>query len=90
MPGLPFLREILGAVEGHVLQEVGKSALAWLFENGTYALCYIEVGESGFLGVVADIVGESVFQCALAHGRVLWQLCPSAAQWREECEAGDQ
>ena len=63
--------EVLRPVKGHVFQEVGQSALAWLLENGAHALGNVEVGHAGFLGVVAYVIGESVLQSAGAESRVL-------------------
>ena len=77
--------EILRSVEGHVLQEVGESALARLLKYRPYALCDVEVGQSGLLGIVADVVSEPVFQGSFPHCRVLWQrlLCRAG---RGRCE----
>ena len=74
---LAFAGEVLRAVEGHVLQEVSQSALPWLLLDGAHALGNIEIGQSGFLGIVTDVVGQSVLQLARAHLRILWQRCLS-------------
>ena len=48
---------MFGSVEGHVFQEVGQSALAWLFKDASHALCDVEIGHARFFGVVANEVG---------------------------------
>ena len=65
--------EVFRAVEGHVFQKMRQSALTRLFEDASHALCDVEIGQSSLFGIVAQVVGHSVFQCALAHGRVLGQ-----------------
>ena len=75
---LALAGEVLRAVEGHVLQEVGQSALAGLFLNAAYTLGDVEISQSRLLGVVADVVRQPVLQLTRAHGGVLWQcLCGS-------------
>ena len=66
--------EILGAVKGHVLQEMRQSALARLLKDGSHALGDVEIGEACFLGIVTDVVGHAVLEFARAHVRVLRQL----------------
>ena len=53
-------REVFRTVEGHVLQKVCQSALTWFLQDGTYALGDVEVGQPRLLGVVAQIVSQSV------------------------------
>ena len=52
-----IVTEMFGSVEGHVFQEVGQSALAWLFKDASHALCDVEIGHARFFGVVANEVG---------------------------------
>ena len=59
--------EVLGSVEAHVLKEVCQSALVFLFEHRAYLLGNVEVGLSFGKGIVADVVGESVFEFAYTH-----------------------
>ena len=65
--------EVLGAVECHVLKEVGKSALTWLLKYRTYALGNVEIGKASLLCIVADIIGHAILKLTLAYCRVLWQ-----------------
>ena len=62
--------KVLCAVEGHVLQEVGQTALAGLLKNGTYALGDVEVGKALLLGIVAQVVGQAVVEVPDTVGRV--------------------
>ena len=67
---------VLGTVEAHVLQEVGQAALLLFLLNGAYLLCNVEIGLSGSLQVLADIIGKAIGQLALACLGILWQrLC---------------
>ena len=59
--------EVLGAVEAHVLQEVRQAALLRFFLNGTHLLGDVEFHPMLGQGVVADIIGQSVFQLADAY-----------------------
>ena len=63
-------REICGAVEAHMLQKVGKTALVVLFENRADFLCYVEIGLSFGIVVMTDKIGEAVGQCARVEGGV--------------------
>ena len=54
--------EVLAAVEGHVLKEVGQSALVLILLNGTHFLGNVEVGTVLGPVVVADEIGEAVGQ----------------------------
>ena len=67
--------EVLRAVEGHVLQEVCQSALTGLFKDGAHALCNVEVGKTGLLGIVAQVVRQPIVELAHAYRRVRRQLC---------------
>ncbi len=62
--------EVLTAVEGHVLQEVCKTALALLLLDGAHALRDVEVHTMLRIVVVADVVGQATIQFADAHSRV--------------------
>ncbi len=62
--------QVLRAVEGHVLQEVGQTLLGVVLLNGAHVVFDVEIGLSlGFL-VVADVVVHAVGELAVAHGRV--------------------
>ena len=65
--------EMLGAVEGHVLQEMGQAALPRLLKDASHALGNVELGHAGRLRVVADVVGKAVLQLPFPDGRVLGQ-----------------
>ena len=66
--------EMLGAVKGHVLQEVGQPSLAGLLKDGTDTLCDVEVGKTGLLGIVPDVIGHAILEGTLSDARVLRQL----------------
>ena len=63
---------MFAAVKGHVLQEVGKTALALLFLNGTHALGDVEIHAMLGIVVVADVVGQATVQFTDAHLWVHW------------------
>ena len=63
--------QVLRAVEGHVLQEVGQTLLVYLLLNGTYVVQDVEVGLVLRLLVVADVVRHAVLQRALTYGCIL-------------------
>ena len=62
--------EVLTAVEGHVLQEVGETTLALLLLNGAHALSDVEVHTVLGIIVVADVIGQSAVQFTDAHSIV--------------------
>ena len=61
---------MLGAVEAHMLQKVGKSFLTIQLIDRAHALCYKEIGLSGRCIVLLYVVSEAVGQCAGAHCRI--------------------
>ena len=61
------VREMLRAVEGHVLQEMGQTALVLVLLNGAHTLSNVEIGHMLRPLVVPDVVGQSVWQLAYAH-----------------------
>jgi hypothetical protein len=64
---------------------VGQTALAGLLLDGTYLLGYVEVGQSGLLGVVAQIVGHAVLEFSDSDGGVLGQwLRYGGANYRQQ------
>ena len=63
-------REMLGAVEAHVLKEVGQTALVLLFLYGTHLLGDVEVDALFGQSVVTDVVSQSVGQLAITHSLV--------------------
>ncbi len=67
-------REVLGAVECHVLEEVSQSALTRLLEYGAHLLRDVEFHTVLGLVVVADVVGEAIVEMADAHGGVDWDV----------------
>ena len=62
--------EVLRAVEGHVLQEVGQTLLVVFFKDGADLLRDVEVGALGGFLVMTDVVGQSVLQFASSDIRV--------------------
>ena len=80
--------EVLGAVEAHVLQEVGQAVLVGLFQQGARVGGEIEFGTlSGFL-IVADVVGQAVVELADAGCRVIGELLLRNS--RESGQKGDR
>ena len=61
---------MLRAVEGHVLQEVGKTTLRLVLINRAYTLGNIEIGNVFGILVVTDVIGQSVVQFTNAHSWV--------------------
>ena len=55
-----FAREVLGAVEGHMLQKMRQTVLVILFEDSTHSLCDMELCALFGLFVMTDIIGQSV------------------------------
>ena len=62
--------EVLGAVEAHVLEEVGQTALVFVLEDRAYLLGDEEVGLTFGVLVVTDVVGQSVGELAHDYGAV--------------------
>ena len=62
--------EVLAAVESHVLQEVGQSALVVILLDGAHTLGDVELCTLLRPGMVADVVGQSVIQFANADVRI--------------------
>ena len=82
-----------GAVEGHVLQVVGKSALGLLFQHGAGLDPQPELDALGRFRVDLDVVGQPVAQRAAAHLRVerdlvLRVLRPRGRQQRNQGRDG--
>ena len=63
-------REMLRAVEAHVLQEMGQTALVLVFQDGAHFLGDVEIGLPLRLLIVPDVVGQSVVKLADAHLRI--------------------
>ena len=59
--------EVLTAVEGHVLQEVGQTTLTFFLLDGAHALCDVEVHAVLGIIVVADVISQSAIQLANTH-----------------------
>ena len=75
-------REVLGAVEGHVLEKVGEPLLGVVLLDGSHVVQDVEVGLSLRLVVVTDVIGHSIFQFTGAEfgvrGDRLVHLCHGA------------
>lgn len=54
--------EVLRAIEGHVLQEVGQSALVVILLDGADLLCNVELGTILGPVVVTDVIRQSIVQ----------------------------
>ena len=65
--------EALGAVEAHVLEEVGETVLVGGLIDAAGLGGQIELGPVFGKGVLADVIGESVFELAHFHGRIVWK-----------------
>ncbi len=66
-----LVREVLRAVEAHVLEEVGETVLVRGFLDGAHIGSEVELGTSGGELVVADVIGQSVVQMAHTDGRIV-------------------
>ena len=62
--------EVVGAVEAHVFQKVGETALALLFLNGTHLLSDVEIGAVLRPVVITDVIGQPIVQFTDAYGCV--------------------
>ncbi len=82
--------EVVAAVEGHVLEEVGQTALALLLLDGTHALGNVEVGTVLRPVVVPDVVSKAVGQFTRSdigiHGQrhLLSKSCQSSSN-QQDC-----
>ena len=65
-----FAGEMLGTIECHMLQEVRQTVLVILFEDSTNRLRDVELSTLLGLLIMTDIIGQSVFQLAIANLRV--------------------
>ena len=68
---LTLAREMFGTIKRHMLQEVSQATLARFLQDGAHTLGYIEVGKSCLLGIMTNVVSESVLQLALTDGCIL-------------------
>ena len=57
---LALAREILRPVKCHMLQKMSQSALTGLFLNRAHTLGNIEFSQSGFLGIMTDVVRHTI------------------------------
>ena len=65
-----FPREILRAVEAHMLQKVSQAVLVRGLLDGAYIGRQVEFGPLGGNGVVTDVIGKSVVQRPATDERV--------------------
>ena len=76
-----LIREMLGAVKSHMLQEMGQSILVVLLQQGTYVLNNIKGGSFFGLLVGFDVIGHPIAQYTrtntfiVRHGRHGIHLC---------------
>ena len=60
-----FAGEVLGAIEAHVLQEVGQTVLLGVFLlDGTHVGGQVELCAAGRKLVMPDVIGKAVFKMA--------------------------
>ena len=69
-----LVREILRAVEAHVLKEVRETVLVRCLLNSSDIGGEIELSPAGRLVIVSDVIGQTVLQLSLFYGRVIRQL----------------
>ena len=62
--------EMLGSIEAHMLEEMGETALRFVFQNGAHFLGDIEIGLALRLFVVPDVIGQSVVEFTDFHVRI--------------------
>ena len=86
--------EVVRAVEGHVLQEVGQSALVVVLVDGAHFLGDVEVDHMFGIVVFADVISQSVVQFADANLRVNRKLghflCERSCSVGQQQQAGGQ
>ena len=68
-----LVREVLGPVEAHMLEEMGQAVLVRRLLDGAHIGGQIEFGPSCGLVVVTDVVGHAVFEFAYLCGRIIRQ-----------------
>ena len=62
-----FARQVLGAVEGHVFEEVGEALLGIFLLDSSYVVENVEGCLSLGFFVVTDVVRHAVFESSDAH-----------------------
>ena len=62
-----FARQVLGAVEGHVFEEVGEALLGIFLLDSSYVVENVERCLSLGFFVVTDVVRHAVFESSDAH-----------------------
>ena len=65
-----FAGQILGAVQGHVFQEVSQTILRRAFLNGAHVGKQVILSSVGRFLIVTDVVSQSIVQLAITHGRI--------------------
>ena len=69
-----FLREILRAIEAHVLQEVGEAVLVRGLLDGADVGGQVEFRPSLRLFIVTDVIGQAIVQLPFADGGIIRKL----------------
>ena len=69
-----LVREVLGAVEAHVLKEVRETVLVRGLLNGSDIRGEVKLSPAGRLVIVSDVIGQTVLQLADLDRRVIRQL----------------
>ena len=69
-----FLREILRAIEAHVLQEVGETVLVRGLLDGADIGGQVEFRPSLRLFIVTDVIGQAIVQLPFADGGIIRKL----------------
>ncbi len=61
---------VLGAVEGHMFQEVRQACLVVLLLHGADFLSDVEIGSVFRLPVMPDVIGQAILQLSCSHLRI--------------------
>ncbi len=68
-----FSRKVFCAVQAHMLQEVGKTCLAFVFLDGSYVGKEVKLGTLFRFGIVPDIIRKPVIKFSNPYRRVVLQ-----------------
>jgi len=62
-----------GAIEGHVLEEVGQAVLIVLFQDGSHILSNVKLGPFFGLLIVANVIGKPIIEFSVADSWIQGQ-----------------
>ena len=85
---LALSREVLRAVECHVLQEVSQAPLTRLLQDTSHALGNVKVRQSRLLRIVTNVVRHSVLQLTRPHGSILLQRLRPESHHTQQQDTG--